>query len=130
LSFSGAVIFVSTVQSPSGGVWRIRFSIAPLSAPLMSASNVSIASFPPSTSTRSPCQLWILSQRQPSSASPSNSSSGSGRSPASSGVIRNQSNAAVWFCASVSPAATGPIFAFALSGAPVPSSVHAVPSYE
>jgi hypothetical protein len=35
LPFSGAVSLVSTVQSPSGGVWRTRFSTASLSAPLM-----------------------------------------------------------------------------------------------
>jgi hypothetical protein len=74
-------------------------------------------------------QPLILSQRQPSSSSPSNSSSKPGWTGASSGVMRNQSNAAVLFAASTSPAATGPILAPALSG-PVPMSVNAVPSSE
>ena len=43
---------VSATQSPAGGVCRIRFSIAPLSAPLMSAGNVVIASLPSSSFTR------------------------------------------------------------------------------
>src|SRR5215212_7869760 len=129
LSFSGAVIFVSTVQSPSGGVWRMRFWIGPLLAPLMSASNVVIASLPSATSRLLDFQPLILSQRQPSRASPSNSSSNAGSAGGSSGVIRNQSNAAVLFSASTSPAATGPILAPVLSG-PVPMSVNDVPSSE
>ena len=130
LSFSGAVIFVSTVQSPSGGVWRMRFSIGPLSAPLMSASNVVMPSLPSASSSRLDFQPLILSQRQPSSAEPSNSSSKPGSTPGSSGVKWNQSNAAVLFCASTSPAATGPILAAVLSGAAVPTCVHASPSVE
>src|SRR5918998_2416834 len=123
LSFSGAVIFVSTVQSPAGGVWRMRFWTGPLVAPLMSASNVVIASLPPATSRLLDFQPLILSQRQPSSSSPANSSSKPGSAGGSSGVIRNQSNAAVLFWASVSPAATGPILAAVLSG-PLPIVVH------
>ena len=56
-------------------------------------------------------------------------SSKPGSTGASSGVTRNQSNAAAWFAASTSPAATGPSLAPALSG-PLPIGVNAEPSSE